>query len=394
MAGSAPEGVLVAPALLVPGAAVERPGLVRHVAALDGVRAFAVAAVLAHHIGFPLASTAWFGVDIFFVLSGFLITTLLVREQDQYGGIDLSRFWLRRAFRLLPAYWLYIGVITVMLLLREPGDFTPRGAWTPGTFIASLWLYFINAAPDGLWVHQPLTFHLWSLAVEEQFYFSWPLVLVLLMRLERPWLPVLGAMFALQIWGAIAGIQSNHFVDSLQRVPGLLAGCASALFFARRREHPLARAFTDGRARNVALGLAACVLAVGPALEAAGYSAGTRDPIVRYCVLPPLVIGLAAYLGGVWYGRGDAVTRALAVRPLPYVGKISYGLYLYHLPAVWVSREWFVTQYTALFGERPRYLLIAIMFLCVTLIAAIVSHHTLEQRFLRYKDRMRPRARP
>src|SRR4051812_35238183 len=93
-----------------------RPQSHKHVPALDGVRGIAVLLVVAHHFGFPLSEAWWFGVDMFFVLSGFLITTLLLREWSATGGIALGQFWLRRVCRLLPAYLLYAGFVTVVVL--------------------------------------------------------------------------------------------------------------------------------------------------------------------------------------------------------------------------------------------------------------------------------------
>jgi peptidoglycan/LPS O-acetylase OafA/YrhL len=147
--------------------AQDTPATPRRVDSLEGIRGLCILAVMGHHFGF--CDPGWIGVEMFFVLSGFLITTLLCRENDQNGGVALPQFWARRAFRLLPIYWLYIGGVTIAILLRRPGDWASKSPWSPGLFIASLWANFINIAPAGVWVHQYLTWHLWSLAVEEQF---------------------------------------------------------------------------------------------------------------------------------------------------------------------------------------------------------------------------------
>ena len=143
-----------------------------YVSSLDGIRALCILAVMGHHFGF--CDPGWIGVEMFFVLSGFLITTLLCQENEKTGTIALGRFWARRGFRLLPIYWLYIGVVTIAILFRPAGDWAVNSPWTPGLFIASLWGYFVNLAPAKMWTHQIGTYHLWSLALEEQFYFCWP----------------------------------------------------------------------------------------------------------------------------------------------------------------------------------------------------------------------------
>jgi len=119
------------------------------------------------------------GVDLFFVLSGFLITTLLVQEAKKTERVSLPRFWARRALRrLMPAYWLYAGFITFSIYVMHWGWMKPEyGGWTPAGFVASIWLYFINYLPmGGLWEHQELVVHFWTLAIEEQFYFLWPIL--------------------------------------------------------------------------------------------------------------------------------------------------------------------------------------------------------------------------
>ena len=121
----------------------------RHVASLDGIRAICCIGVIGHHFGFPFCQSGWIGVEMFFVLSGFLITTLLYREHRQTGSISLLDFWARRAFRLLPAYWLYAGLMTAVALLLPSRDFKPAGSWTLPMYLASIWAYFINFAPSG-----------------------------------------------------------------------------------------------------------------------------------------------------------------------------------------------------------------------------------------------------
>ena len=156
--------------------------------ALDGLRGVAVAAVVVNHLRPHALPGGWLGVDIFFVLSGYLITTLLLREHEQRGRLDLGRFYSRRARRLLPALFLLLGVVAVVARFSpdEPGftglrgdGFAALGYVANWRFIATGASYFNTFAPS------PLR-HLWSLAVEEQFYLLWPLVLILVLRRHGP----------------------------------------------------------------------------------------------------------------------------------------------------------------------------------------------------------------
>ena len=160
---------------------LRRPGAAAlpYVGALDGVRALAVAGVLLYHAGVPWLPGGFLGVDLFFVLSGFLITSLLLAEREATGRIDLARFWLRRARRLLPAAFVVIGVCLLVVAFLPPGE----AARTRADALASLG--YVNNWHQVLadrsyfeaFGRPSLLEHLWSLAVEEQFYLLWPLFL-------------------------------------------------------------------------------------------------------------------------------------------------------------------------------------------------------------------------
>ena len=115
-----------------------------HVSSLDGLRGLAVASVMAVHAGVPGFDLGFLGVDLFFVLSGFLITSLLDREHRRAGRVDLGKFWGRRFLRLMPAYYLYVGGLTLAFAAFGWGWREPHGGWTPGGYIASLWFYYVN----------------------------------------------------------------------------------------------------------------------------------------------------------------------------------------------------------------------------------------------------------
>lgn len=165
-------------------ARVTEPAASRTIPSLDGIRALAVLLVVWGHGAATLPQTELvvrlrdllpggsFGVHVFFVLSGFLITTLLLRERTKHGRISLTGFYRRRAYRILPALWVFLTVITVLTLTRVIDGVGPRDVISPALFLRDYWPL------DGAW----WTGHTWSLSVEEQFYVLWPLAVIVMPR--------------------------------------------------------------------------------------------------------------------------------------------------------------------------------------------------------------------
>lgn len=311
-----------------------------YVPALDGLRAIAIAGVVGtHYWGIPMAGGL--GVDLFFVLSGFLITTLLLEEHAATSRIHLLAFYGRRARRLFPA----LAVLLAVYLVVTEG----RGARTvelAGLYAGNLVRGYSTNDPL---VGSPLG-HLWSLATEEQFYLLWPCLLILLLRLRRA-VPVLAALLvAVVAWRAFL-VHTGAPVHRIQYAPdaradGLLAGCVLACLRAKFRlrvPEPLAVA-----------GLAVLGLAMiaGPVLP--GYQDVTRTMVgLAGCVLVAAAV------------TETPLAQALSARPLVWLGKISYSLYLWHFPIL------------AATGGRP---LIA---LPASLAAAWLSYRFIETRFRR-----------
>jgi peptidoglycan/LPS O-acetylase OafA/YrhL len=304
------------------------------VAPLDGVRGIAVILVLAFHLGLPGTRGGWVGVDVFFGLSGFLITSLLVGEWRATGRVSFSRFWARRARRLLPALLVMLpGVILAALLLDRAtpslrGDaFATLGYVANWRFIASDQSYFTSFDVS------PLR-HTWSLAIEEQFYLVWPLAIVLLLRfVRRPALRI-AAVVALAAWSAwwmrvvaLDGTDlSRAYYGSDTRLATILAGCVAALAVAAASDR------TRARLRRVSGWL---VAVPGVALVAVVVSVSedrawlyTSGGFAGIAVLAAVVVVGAAHLGP---GR---VRRILALPLLVRAGLLSYGLYLWHWPVI------------------------------------------------------------
>jgi peptidoglycan/LPS O-acetylase OafA/YrhL len=298
-----------------------------HRADIDGLRALAIVPVVLYHVGARGCFGGFVGVDVFFVISGYLITGILVRELDR-GGISLRHFYRRRVLRIFPALFAMLAACAVVawaaMLPRELAAFA-RSMFATALFSSNLFFwresgYFAPAA------HSLPLLHTWSLAVEEQFYLFWPLILMAAARTGRRWLPwlagaIAAASFAVAAW-QVPRDPAAAFYLTPARTWELMAGALLVWMPARAlASRPLREA--------VALaGLAAILSAVKI------YNQGTPFPGVA-ALLP--VAGAAAILAA--GACGDSlVTRLLSLRPLVFVGAISFSLYLWHWPVIVFSQ--------------------------------------------------------
>lgn len=300
------------------------PGL-GYRAGLDGLRALAVLAVLAYHTG--VLRSGWIGVDVFFALSGYLITGLLIGELDSTGTVRLGRFWARRLRRLLPGIVLLLGFVAFLGGLALPDWTAPHLDDVIGTVTySSNWLRVLGEQSywDLFRTPGPLE-HVWSLAVEEQFYVVWPLVIWAVARVRRSWLvPVTVALLlgtsGLQVWLATHGASVERlYVGTDTRAPAFLLGALFVLVgdrggrIAAWAEHTLPV--------TLAWLLAAAVVVDGQAL-------------ITYqgVLLGVSVLGAFTVLGAARVRPTSAIGRFLRWWPLHRLGRWSYGVYLYHWP--------------------------------------------------------------
>jgi len=294
---------------------------------LDGMRGVAVTAVVAYHIGsyrHQFAPGGWAGVDVFFVLSGFLITRILLTELRQAGRIDLRNFYYRRVIRLAPALLLLLLALACVALAQareRAQDFTDIAlalgyvmnwsralGWFPG------WGGFLGQT--------------WSLSVEEQFYLVWPVALLLLSRARKgaP-LIVAGLVAATVLWRVYLiahGADPNRtYNGSDTHADPILIGCLLAFVF------DWARGFA-GLAERTAI-MPVLVLAV-VLLRMHFFSPIGQNAGMTIAALCSAWIVLATFADGL-------LDRALSVRPLVYTGRISYGWYLWHYPILFLANE-------------------------------------------------------
>ena len=315
----------------------------RYMPGLDGLRAVAVLAVIAFHLGFDWAPGGMLGVGVFFTLSGYLISDILLAQLNSRGRIELTKFWLARARRLLPALFLMLAIVTAWVTIfgpAQPNQF--RVGVLSAIFYANNWeqifadvSYFARFEAEG-----PLD-HLWSLSVEEQFYILWPFLLLAGTKIvrERP-LPsgVRPRLALLTLAGAVVSSilmfvlyepsldPSRIYFGTDTRAGGLLLGAALAMVWPSRklsrRIAPQARHTLD--AMGIA-GLAIIALMIWRTgeLSAFNYRGGfVLLSLATVMVLMPLTHPACRI--GTWLG----------VRPLRWVGVRSYGIYLWQTPII------------------------------------------------------------
>jgi peptidoglycan/LPS O-acetylase OafA/YrhL len=313
------------------------PGRTKYRPHLDGLRTVAVYLVVAFHAGLADFRGGFVGVDIFFVLSGYLVTQILVRDLTAHGRIDWRRFYSRRVRRILPAAFLVL-VVTALLysVVATPLEvLNAVGGFRAAFFYVANW-YFFHAATNYFAgnVNTNPVLHFWSLAVEEQFYLLWPLLLGGLYAASaragrRRWTVLRMAVVGAAVASALEALHfaatnlDRAYYGTDTRAYQLLAGAALALTPQLFRLPGARRSRTPWSSATAAFGLGILVL-LGTSVF--GLGAVSRGVIVAITT-SVLIVALEN-------ARGGFAKRALSLRPVTYLGRISYGTYLWHWPVI------------------------------------------------------------
>jgi peptidoglycan/LPS O-acetylase OafA/YrhL len=327
--------------------------------ALDGLRCVAIIAAVMFHASENLFPGGWMGVDIFFVLSGYLITRILAGEIDDCGQIGYRLFYIRRFLRLTPALWCLLGLELLCIVAN--------GNWRSGIWAASMTAgYLMNWNRAFVWGAQDILGHTWSLAIEEQFYLVWPITLAFI-RPRRPRAWLLTGIMTVITWRSylvVTGVDPGRTYNGFDtHCDGLLIGCYLAL----TPLHPRVLRVLAKWAVAPIVFLLAVILGLNlrmPLVETGGLT------FVALCAAWLL---LASSQNG-W------LRRFLCQRTMVYTGRISYSLYIWHYPILLLGAK-------HLLFDGARFLLVAASYF-----VAVASFHFIEQPFLRLKSRFKPVA--
>lgn len=340
---------------------------------LDGLRGVAIIIVMASHADVPFLKGGFVGVDIFFVLSGFLISALLVQEFDRLQSINLKHFYMRRVLRLAPALisMLLIFCLASLVFLTEEHAYK--------NYIDSIIsLFYLSNWARAFSIHPPdFLRHTWSLSIEEQFYIIWPVVLLVLLRssMNRYHVAVAAVTIALLSWcwrislSALDATAERLFDGLDTRADGLMLGCALGIV--------ISSGLIEDKAKAV-LSKSLVVIAPLAAVALLGFVAFSRwdDPgmfYLGYIIVETLTV---VVILDVLLNSRSILRKLLAIKWLVWVGTISYGIYLWHYPIDRAMR--------ALGYHRLAVITIGSL---ITLIVSAISYYYLERPILKTKKR-------
>ena len=340
-----------------------------HLSGLDGIRGLAALAVVLFHAGVWWLPAGFLGVDVFFVVSGFLITSLLISERERSGNTDLAQFWLRRARRLLPVLALVLIVTTVyaVLVLQETLSQHLHEVLMAALYVTN-WDQIIRGVSYFEMFERPSQLrHLWSLAVEEQFYIIWPVVFTVVLRLlNLRWLwCIVAALGVLSVaWMVMlftpGDEPSRVYFGSDARAFTILIGVAVGLYWKpwRRRWSVPAGHLMDVIALAGMVGIGA-IMVVGRHWHDWMYPWGLLLTSFAAIVLVAFAVR-----------PGSLVGRALDLSALRWLGRRSYSIYLWHWPVL-LALQWE-------FGFAPNTLAIVVAGLGATLLLSELSYRLVE----------------
>ncbi len=337
--------------------------------ALTGIRAVAIGLVILVHTNISIVQGGWIGVDVFFVLSGFLITALLLNEHDANGQFSIPKFYVRRIFRLVPAYWAFLLIMVVWAAIWRSGEFSSWSSEAVKNATYQMNFFDINHFPQiGLG-------HGWSLAIEEQFYLVWPLLLLVGLKvMPRRAFLVLVAVGILASFLATV-VMAHHGVSYRRLYYGLdtnalplLMGCLAGFLYTGGYGQKISHR-SWSLIPLITMTVLACFLVIVPEQSEWAY----EGPIQLVSLLT------AATLIALLLSPHSWVARILAHPGIVFVGLISYSLYLWNPFAMLIARH----LATGTVGRAAPLVVGRV----VTFGFALGSYYLVERPGLRLKDR-------
>ncbi len=344
-----------------------------YVPALDGMRGIAILAVMAFHTQFPLFQGGFIGVDVFFVLSGFLITTLLVREYDKSNAVSLKNFYMRRVLRLAPAFLFFLFVVVIVSFI-----FLERSPFYNNLIDAFIALFYVANWAHALNIHPPVILsHTWTLSIEEQFYILWPITFIFLFKSLKSRghvaLIVLSAAllsWILRVYLLSSGSTITRVYAGLDtRADTLLIGCFLGIVLS-------SDLLGEGVKRRLTFVLRYIAPLSALLLIRFFFKLNWMNPHIYYTNFFAVIILVGIIILDISISRESMLRVILSLKPLVWIGGISYGVYLWHYPiySVMLSRG-FSKASVLVFGTLSAFAV------------ASVSYYCLERPFLRLKRR-------
>lgn len=321
-----------------------RSGEMGYLPGLDGIRALAVLGVMLYHADLPWMPGGFLGVDVFFVLSGFLITSLILEEFDRRGKIDFKTFYIRRARRLLPALLLMLAVVGVAaaFFYRDAAPAFRTDAIASLFYVNNWWYIAADQSYFEFIGRPPLLKHLWSLSIEEQFYLIWPAITLVALKFGKRRAVLITALvgaIASTIWMAVLSVSngfpeladpSRAYFGTDSHIMGLLIGAALATVW---RPGRLPTKLVPGaKILLTAIGVASLLAVIWVFWQVGEFSGFLyRGGFLLFAVLVAVLVAMASH-------PGSPFGAMLGTQPWRYIGQRSYGLYLWHWPIFMVTR--------------------------------------------------------
>lgn len=344
---------------------------------IDGLRALSIILVLGWHNMGPVTGFfgrllhGWTGVEIFFVISGYLITSILLREREQHQDISLKKFYIRRGLRIWPAY--YVFLLIFGLLWSGAATF-----YWPSLVVAALYLSNFDLALGWGYLEKcPLLFITWSLSCEEQYYIVWPLLMKFVSERLIIIIPVL--MVLIEVWRAylvFSGASHERFGSFETKVDSILSGCLAAVVQGRISEHKSFESFLKNR---LSAPLVACAI-VGCMAWLVPYAPGDLlGKLMYFDLKAPLLNLLSAVFILILLSQPESLfVKLLSTGVLVAIGRLSYSLYLWHAFVIAVCRN-------LLSGQNPILGEVFTGFACLSV--ASLSYVVVEKPFLKLKKK-------